>query len=730
MSTTSDRLALLLKTKQWQRKELEKRYPSLDFDEIPFSAYRQLWMGRAYVRGLVGAWNAYGRSNTDADRDVLYDYSGHGRDIRLYNFAFEGMSGYGGYAIPLDKLKGRLVSMAFNETSAGRDITMTATSESANFYSSYIKTADLIADTPIRIKGNLGVRVVMTSEGNDTHLPLKSLITLSDGETGEFTISQTDIDSGYTLVYFGPNIAMSIGESITITFLPVYPGGLVSDGIDDYGQCVKGFALPDDYTIVAIRKPISNNGGAFASKGRTTGAFLFEAGSVNYSYGQSNNVGNNIPALFSYMSKNSYNGETIESGTEADTENDVFEVFRLNSSYYNQSVLYDERIYDHTLTKEEIQLVEDDMMFDYGEATGGGISDIHYVCDFDAKGRSNDEDEPMRSQWIDKAAGKVIDLNNYAYAGMSGWGGYGQDFSAWAIVQGAPYQSDLITVNADTIHIKGTFSEGYNRAGIRLSHVQADIVERFFMQVSGLKEGQKIYVRDETPSPGISYTVNTDGVEDIRFTTGTGGRGNLFIFVEITTGAEAVDITIEQLPLYPGALVSDGVDDYGVTQEVINDNIGYALLHYNRLIENPSNWGYYMDGLYSRRLYISYKIGGDMYTNLTGTIDDGKILTGKCNYTEPASEKLNVASNNESRERGQVAIYRLILIREQLDGAQTEFLKWKVEKEYRDWRKANGYEYALQEKSKVSVDPDKLDFGSEGGSQQIQITSNDSWTIS
>ena len=30
---------------------------------------------------------------------------------------------------------------------------------------------------------------------------------------------------------------------------------------------------------------------------------------------------------------------------------------------------------------------------------------IHYVCDFDAKGRSNDEDEPMRSTWTDKATG-------------------------------------------------------------------------------------------------------------------------------------------------------------------------------------------------------------------------------------------------------------------------------------------------------------------------------------
>lgn len=46
---------------------------------------------------------------------------------------------------------------------------------------------------------------------------------------------------------------------------------------------------------------------------------------------------------------------------------------------------------------------------------------------------------------------------------------------------------------------------------------------------------------------------------------------------------------------------------------------------------------------------------------------------------------------------GKSALYRLILIREQLDGAQVEFLRWKVEKEYRDWCRENGYEYAMNQ---------------------------------
>lgn len=683
-TTTADRLALLLRTKQWQRRELEKRYPSLDFDEVPFSAYRQLWMGRSYVRGLVGAWNAYGRSNTDADRDVLYDYSGHGRDIRLYNFAFEGMSGYGGYA------------QDFNNVgqNTGTGLILEQDSTHVKIQNVNPGIGQFVASMDKSLWNNTSFSLNVTGADSQTRLVMRNTdvsytktIHLSEG----LNIVEPLTDDEWQQVdniYF----AISVGATVTFELLPVYPGGLVSDGIDDYGQCVKGFALPDDYTIVAIRKPISANGAAFTSKGRTTGAFLFEAGSVNYSYGQSNNVGNNIPALFSYMSKNSYNGETIKSGTEADTEDDVFEVFRHNSSFYNQSVLYDERIYDHSLTKEEIQLVEDDMMFDYGDATGGGISDIHYVCDFDAKGRSNDEDEPMRSQWIDKAAGKVIDLHNYAFAGMSGYGGYVQNFLLATVVTNIGDITEQTETKITVTNISPTTNAysvkltkaNYNNAGFYLRAEYsnpADIAFRFAYTSS---TGSLVSIRKLNPN-GLTYVEPIPNEEWTQIEN---------IYLRILPGTTA---TIEQMPLYPGALVSDGVDDYGVAQEVINDNIGYALLHYNRLIENPSNWGYYMDGLYSRRLYISYKQGGDIYTNLTRTIDDGKILTGKCNYTEPASEKLNVASNNESRERGQVAIYRLILIREQLDGAQVEFLRWKVEKEYRDWCKANGYEYAINQ---------------------------------
>ena len=54
-------------------------------------------------------------------------------------------------------------------------------------------------------------------------------------------------------------------------------------------------------------------------------------------------------------------------------------------------------------------------------------------------------------------------------------------------------------------------------------------------------------------------------------------------------------------------------------------------------------------------------------------------------------------SNNSAAEMGQAAIYRLILIKEQLNEEQIAYLVNKVQKEYNDWCKANGYEYAINQ---------------------------------
>ena len=673
------------------------------------SMFRNILMsrqpGKTYVPGLVAAWKTYGKRNDDADRDNLYDYSGNGRDIELFNFAFAGMSGYGGYVYD----EGNIIVVSLNTdfvTVKDNKIAISNMTRSGTccYATSIFGTAgqSLTVNVPayrIKVSGlKEGERIDIGRGFNDGEsatwaddvIPSIYGDGVYDIPAWDFTVAPASETAVPSVSDFRPTVYPkdSTPMNVTIEILPLYPGALVSDGVDDYGQCVKDFALPDDYTVLAIRKILEEKSSAVAGKSRMRGqgSFIIDyAGSNCYSYGGKG--GSRDESLFSYMTKTEYNGASITPGTGTDTEEDKVFLSTVREGYPPLSMaFYDLRIYDHSLTAEELQTVKDEMMSDYENATGGGITDITYVADWDAKGRSNDEEEPMRSQWIDKATGKVINLSNYAYSQMSGWGGFRLD---WSTGWDTDYKSLMTYVEKGKT--KAVFSgfEDISANGITVLYNQsANIPSGTTIRIkgTGFLPGENWYCFDF--ASGSRYDYYGNGV--LEFTTAV-DIGYLRISIIMDNKTDRT-ITLEQLPVYPGALVSDGVDDYIRGEGELNEKVGTMLIHWK-------NTGLPI----SRHLFTSIDWGEDgrLYCwNTQGVIACGsphKEMDGKdiMVYTREPVETISSIYN--SAGENPCPIYRLIFIMEQLDDAQLEFLMWKVGKEYRDWCKENGYEYAIDE---------------------------------
>lgn len=330
---------------------------------------------------------------------------------------------------------------------------------------------------------------------------------------------------------------------------------------------------------------------------------------------------------------------------------------------------------------------------------------IHYVCDFDAKGRSNDEDEPMRSTWTDKATGKVIDLHNYAYAGMSGWGGYTQDITNWT-TQGTDNTIESNCYVFRTVRLAVNFICRNPAAG----------QQRMKVRISGLKKlidsGELSRIRLYANNISLIHDFFDDGDHDVSFNV---PEDTSFLYLYAVKPNIETDIwqplsspvIAELLPLYPGALCSDGVDDYGLTQEAINEEVGTIICHYKNLKVNPPETP---SGRFSYIYEITNSMpntdNGRMYLVCTGTNIMIMGEGGTYSSDEPLSSHLKIPKNynnkmslfsrvNTVAEIGFAAIYRLILIREQLDDAQVEFLKSKVIREYNEWCRDKGYDYAI-----------------------------------
>ena len=639
---------------------------------------------------------------------LVKDLTGNGHDLKLYNFAFAGMSGFGGYEKNWDEWLDVYIGNNGHNYQENNVLHILEISGWAN------TITDVVSGETVKLK----LRVSGLSEGitNNEVQNIKlyfnasaagsTLYIREDGDYNVILTAPEDATKFYILAKSTETLTgwTPLTTPITIEQLPTYPGGLVSDGVDDYGKCVKGFSLPDDYTVVALRKILNEKGidSSFAAKSSRAGrgAFLLENGNgAVYSYGEYNGNLGEYPPLFIYQTKTSYCGKTITPGTSTDTENDILCLFRkriTESSAYYKCVLYDFRIYDHSLTDEELQLVKDDMMRNY-EKNAKPLEGITYVADWDGKGRSNDEDADVRDKWIDKATGKVIDLHNFAFAGMSGWNGYSEDFNSITVPAPSDITDHIIlhtvtSVNNVWIWSRYSATSIYNTIAsmrIRITGVSTlSATLRYY------------YIPDENPATRYFIDINSDGIytlpSSVKY-TGEGSHNVGLYLINLTEASIGKTVKVEQLPLYPGALVCDGVDDYGVTQEAINEEVGTALVML-KVANNTKSGSYFVNcgkNENANRLYCWLPSGGIPKMGLPSR--DITLPMGVLTRTPASPSEVLYIASYTGGSPSKIALYCLILIREQLNEEQIEYLKWKVEKEYREWCKKNGYDYALNQ---------------------------------
>jgi hypothetical protein len=156
-------------------------------------------------------------SNDDVNRNTIKDYSGNGNDAVAHNFAWRGMSGYGGYNCYFSSNSG-VDRYEGSFTNDKAHITKIIDEVNKNLINIYI-----INNFNIKISGITGNNLVRIGPPNVATLSLSN---------GTHKIDSSLFPEGYN---YSIGILGDIGEcDITIEFIPEYPGALVFDGVDDY----------------------------------------------------------------------------------------------------------------------------------------------------------------------------------------------------------------------------------------------------------------------------------------------------------------------------------------------------------------------------------------------------------------------------------------------------------------------------------------------------------------
>lgn len=158
---------------------------------------------------------------------------------------------------------------------------------------------------------------------------------------------------------------------------------------------------------------------------------------------------------------------------------------------------------------------------------------------------------------------RPLKLNNFLFAAMSGVGGY--DISSTNIL---PDRANVTVTDNRVIHITKKLSTTDNMVNI----VPANSNPTHKFKVTGLSDGRQVSLVNRN---GGFYTFD-NGEHEVTLTYPE-GTTLLYNAIGVTGDIGDMDVTIEFLPKYPNALVTDGVDDYGQVQ---NLQQGVKMLFY------------------------------------------------------------------------------------------------------------------------------------------------------
>lgn len=256
MGTISDKLMRIINTKE----DIRQALISKGYDvptSIPFKEYAKMISDLPCrvdsfpdIEGIVARYSALGLTNEQmAENPVWKDLTGNGHDLQMKNFAWKGMSGVGGYAGDFSKWKNNRDTTEIGITESNLKVIIDVkVSQGAGNNIVYISKSNLgiSNNTTIKITSTYpeGVMKFANSASNKyLKLPSNGVITLQDNP--EYTRNEMYL-----------HLASADLGQITIEQLPLYPGALVFDGVDDYGTCDNFPVLTKEkgYTVVALRQ--------------------------------------------------------------------------------------------------------------------------------------------------------------------------------------------------------------------------------------------------------------------------------------------------------------------------------------------------------------------------------------------------------------------------------------------------------------------------------------------
>lgn len=438
MGTISDKLIRIINTKE----DIRQALISKGYDvptSIPFKEYAKMILDLPCnadsfpdIEGIVARYSASGITNEQmAANPVWVDKTGNGRDLQLKNFSWKGMSGVGGYVGDFSKWVNNRDTTEIGITKSNSKVIIDVkVSQGSGKNIVFISKSNLGISNNVTIKITStypeGVMKFANSASNKyLKLPSNGIITLQDNP--EYTSNEMHL-----------HLASADLGQITIEQLPLYPGALVFDGVDDYGTCDNFPVLTKEkgYTVVALRKwdqdflNTTLTGGLLSTRNYSTGEGVafekIESSNKGYWNLGAGGIIDFAKSPFTWQTSKQYNNVGILKGDKNHGKPLCVGCGLSGGQQCGRFAIWELVFLDHDATEEELTKIKDYFVKTYPWL----FPDQAWTV----TGKTN-EDEDRATIANITGNGNDLVLSNFGFAKGSGYGLYNAAFSSKSNLQ-------------------------------------------------------------------------------------------------------------------------------------------------------------------------------------------------------------------------------------------------------------------------------------------------------
>lgn len=500
------------------------------------------------IPGMIARYSALSLTNEQmAENPVWKDLTGNGYDLQMKNFAWSGMSGVDGYE--------------YNFLSSDWEVGKVQLSEALSYKITLVNKKNSVQLFKyIRNESENTIKITLKVTGieiNGCTFRVYDNVSSSHAQDykkdGIYQINYTATEGSDRIYFFvyGGNMGQ-LDNPITIEQLPLYPGFILGDGVDDFAVTEKELNFEDTYTVYTAFIPFQDDPVKnMMMAGKDIKDFYMNYSSLNaLSYYSGNksvviNLSNGFNLLCckrdadNMTIKNLITGDSVTATANEFINNPgLYYLWRVTNGYsYARLAIAGQTICNGYFSTDE----DDKKVLDwYKKQYPGLFPDQAWTV----TGKTNEDTDRATIANITGNGNNLV-LSNFGFAENSGYGLYNAAFTS---------KSNLQYWSKQKIQFSKSQIETNKVSPYLIMACQDELSYNIKIKMTGFDSGVKLKWGF---TDGYTY-IEGDGIHVLNKKSTTIG----YLHIEYSEDFDPDHVvTIEQIPDYEGYLVTDGVDD-------------------------------------------------------------------------------------------------------------------------------------------------------------------------